>query len=450
MNAGLPLADPEALAAFVHLEERLRAARSLPELRFSIANETFGLFAYRQAFVWELTAGTPRLATVSGLAQLTAAAPFAQWLDALGRTLNAREGLDGEHVTADDLPAAVAADWAAWLPAHLLCFVIDAPDGHRLALVAFALDDPVPDPVQPWLARLPAVWGHAWWALSGRRAARIGQPLRRLMRWVLPLAVLAAMAIPVRLSVLAPAEIAPMQAFAVSAPMDGVIREFHVQPNQSVSAGERLLTLDDTTLRSRREVALRQLAVARADALAAAQKAFDNAASRSELAVLEGRVAERQAEVASIDQQLARIVVTAHKAGVVIFGDTLDWEGKPVVTGERIALLADPDDAGVLVWLPVADAITLEPGAPLRLFLQVAPTAALSATVVQSSYQATLSPEGVASYRLRARFESLSAEDARRVRIGLSGTAKLYGERAPLGYYLLRRPLAALREWTGW
>jgi len=55
-----------------------------------------------------------------------------------------------------------------------------------------------------------------------------------------------------------------------------------------------------------------------------------------------------------------------------------------------------------------------------------------------------------ASYRLRARFESLSADDALRVRIGLSGTAKLYGERAPRGHYLLRRPLAALREWTGW
>jgi multidrug efflux pump subunit AcrA (membrane-fusion protein) len=450
MNAGLPLAEPEALAAFVHLEERLRAARAVPELRFSIANETFGLFAYRQAFVWDLTDGTPSLATVSGLAQVVSASPFAQWLERLGRVLQAHEGLDGEHVTAEDLPDTVAADWAAWLPAYLLCFLIESPEGQRLGLVAFALDEPVPDPVQPWLARLPTAWGHAWWALTGRRTRRAGRPLVTLLRWALPLAVIAAMAIPVRLSVLAPAEIAPMQAFAVSAPMDGVIREFHVLPNQTVIAGQRLFTLDDTTLRSRREVALRQLAVARADALAAAQKAFDNAASRSELAVLEGRVAERQAEVASIDQQLGRIVVTAHKAGVVVFGDTLDWEGKPVVTGERIALLADPDDAGVLVWLPVADAITLEPGAPLRLFLQVAPTSPLHASVAQSSYQATLSPEGVASYRLRARFESLSPEAARRVRIGLSGTAKLYGERAPLGYYLLRRPLAALREWTGW
>ena len=36
------------------------------------------------------------------------------------------------------------------------------------------------------------------------------------------------------------------------------------------------------------------------------------------------------------------------------------------------------------------------------------------------------------------------------VRIGLRGTAKIYGDRVLLGYYLFRRPLATLRGWTGW
>jgi len=121
-----------------------------------------------------------------------------------------------------------------------------------------------------------------------------------------------------------------------------------------------------------------------------------------------------------------------------------------IAPGERIALIADPDDAGVLVWLPVADAITLHEGAPMRLFLRVAPTAPLPATLVQTSYQSALSPDGVAAYRLRARFDPLDPDVARRVRIGLAGTAKVYGEPAPLGLYLFRRPLAALREFTGW
>ena len=39
---------------------------------------------------------------------------------------------------------------------------------------------------------------------------------------------------------------------------------------------------------------------------------------------------------------------------------------------------------------------------------------------------------------------------ANKVRLGLHGTAKVYGEEVSLGYYLLRRPLSALRAWTGW
>ena len=41
-------------------------------------------------------------------------------------------------------------------------------------------------------------------------------------------------------------------------------------------------------------------------------------------------------------------------------------------------------------------------------------------------------------------------EQQQSLRIGLRGTAKIYGERVLLGYYLLRRPLATVREWTGW
>ena len=74
--------------------------------------------------------------------------------------------------------------------------------------------------------------------------------------------------------------------------------------------------------------------------------------------------------------------------------------------------------------------------------------APLAATVSESSYQASLSPEGVASYRLRAVFEPGQTQQEH-VRIGLRGTAKIYGERVLLGYYLFRRPLATVREWTG-
>lgn len=132
-----------------------------------------------------------------------------------------------------------------------------------------------------------------------------------------------------------------------------------------------------------------------------------------------------------------------------MFGDVNDWQGKPVVTGERVALLADPRDAGMLIWLPVSDAINLEEGAEVKLYLQVAPLSPLIGKLSQTSYQATQSPEGVSAYRLRARFDALGTDETALARIGLKGTAKIYGQRAPLGYYLFRRPLSSLREFTG-
>ena len=80
----------------------------------------------------------------------------------------------------------------------------------------------------------------------------------------------------------------------------------------------------------------------------------------------------------------------------------------------------------------------------------MAPLDPLVARLSQTSYQSVLSPDGVSSYRLRARFESSGAAAQPLARIGLKGTAKIYGDRAALGYYLFRRPLTSLREWTGW
>ena len=69
----------------------------------------------------------------------------------------------------------------------------------------------------------------------------------------------------------------------------------------------------------------------------------------------------------------------------------------------------------------------------------------LPVTLLQTSYQAVQSPDGVAAYRLRGQFD----EGADKARIGLRGTARVSGDWAVLGYYLFRRPIAALREWTG-
>jgi multidrug efflux pump subunit AcrA (membrane-fusion protein) len=259
------------------------------------------------------------------------------------------------------------------------------------------------------------------------------------------LAVALAMFIPVRLSALAPAEVIALNAMAIASPQDGVISAFHVQPNSAVKTGDRLFSLDDSALASRREVARRGVSIARADSLVAQQRAFDDLKSKGELASALGRVREKEAELSLVESSLGRVVVKAERDGIAVFGDPNDWLGRPVQTGERVMQLADPRDTGVLVWLPVSDALNLEAGAPIRLFLHTTPLNPLSAKLLQTSYQAVLSPEGVSAYRLRGTFD----DSGEKARIGLRGTARVSGDWATLGYYLFRRPIAAVREWTG-
>jgi pyruvate/2-oxoglutarate dehydrogenase complex dihydrolipoamide acyltransferase (E2) component len=252
------------------------------------------------------------------------------------------------------------------------------------------------------------------------------------------------MFLPVSLTVLAPATVIAESPIVVSAPVDGVIKSISVRPNQQVSEGQLLFTLDDTTLQSRKDVAEKSLEVARADYLRAAQKAFTDVTSKSELAMLEAQVEEKRADLEYNIALLERIKVHAEENGIVIFTDANDWIGKPLTTGEKVMTLANPENTEIEAWVPVADAITLERGAKVRMFLNTDPVNPLDAELYQTSYEAELTPEGVLAFRVKARFAGEN-----RPRVGLKGTAKIYGDKVSLFYYLMRRPLAAARQFLG-
>ena len=150
----------------------------------------------------------------------------------------------------------------------------------------------------------------------------------------------------------------------------------------------------------------------------------------------------RRAEMDFARDLMNRVTVKAEQAGLAFFTDANDWLGKPVAVGERILTLADPQVAEVDVNVPVNDAIVLQKGAEVSLYLNVDPLHPLRATVFHASYEPGLTPGGVLAYRVRADL----APDQPTPRIGLRGTAKILGDRVPLAFYLFRRPLAAMRQ----
>ncbi len=250
---------------------------------------------------------------------------------------------------------------------------------------------------------------------------------------------------PVRQTALAPAEIVAFEPAVVRAPIDGVVDRFEIAPNELVKKGQVLLHLDATKLDSRLKVAQKALEVLAAELRQAEQQALFDEASRVNLSILKSRVQQQSAEVDYVQSLIDRSEVRAPRAGMAVFDDVNNWLGRPVSLGERILMVAEPTATEIEVRLPVADALALQQGAQVRLFLNIAPNAPVDGALRYASYEATKTPEGLFAYRLLARV----AEHRPDLRIGLKGTAKVYGDQTVLIVYLLRKPIVALRQFFG-
>ncbi|MET1116705.1 MAG: HlyD family efflux transporter periplasmic adaptor subunit [Comamonas sp.] len=453
MNAQVAPNGVHPAVLLLELGHRARQAKSVNELEFMLVNDTRLLLAYRQAVWWNAAQG---VAALSGVMQPDRNAPYAQWAAQVCMHLAQAGTAQVRAVVPADLPPALAAQWVQWLPATALWVPVvlapaaNADQGAAAGLLLAGAEAP-----ERWtlLKEWCGVWSHAWQALQRRRGWTPWQWLRGLrqaqQRWWRKPAVWAAAGVlvlavwPVHLTVLAPGELVAARPAVVRAPLDGVVEHVHVQPNQIIAQGQPLFSLDEGQIASRLEVSQTALQTAEAEYRQFAQLALGDARSKAQLAAQAGRIGERRAEQAFQSGQRERAQVLAPQAGMVLFDAPSEWIGRPVQTGERVMRIAQPDAVEIEAWLPIGDAIPLEPGAPVQLYLAADPLASIQARVRYVAYDAVARPDGSYAYRVRA-----EVTQADKARIGLKGTAKLQGSRVSLAYWVLRKPWASVRQWV--
>ena len=333
------------LGALLQLEQRARAA-SRNELEFLIVNETAGIVAYQQAALWQNPATGTAPLVLSGVAAPDEGGPYYRWLDrvvaAIARGEHARES---HLVSAADLPEALAREWPEWFPAQALWCPLTWRDGVLVGSLLLGRTDPWNDGERQLLDALAGTYAQS--LLLHQRIRETGF-WRRLPTKRGPLGIAAALLLlvallPVRESVLAPAEIAPIDPAPVRAPFDGVVGALQVAPNQPVHAGQALVSLERTQLQ---------------------------------------------------------------------------------------------------IEVPEASVVSFEPGSEVVFFSNLSPDQPLYGRLVFASYASTATADGVMSYAFRA-----ALDPGVTPRLGLKGTAKIYGPRKALVLWLLRRPIAVVREW---
>jgi hypothetical protein len=435
-------ASPDPLAALLALERRARQAASVAELHFIAVNETHHLADYDQALLWLPDQGVVAL---SGLSAVAANAPFVQWFN---RWVTGQPSLLGSSQAVATAPLLVSEEdrrqWEEWLPPQGLS-IPSAGEGAPLLLLArdrgWRVDEV--ELLSEWLA----IWHSHYQRLLPRRWWRGGaRSMGGALRWLLLLSLLVALSqLQVTQTTLAPAEVVPLQPIDIRAPLDGVVSEIAVEPNQLVAPGALLLTFDQRQLRSRLSVARQELISAEANYRQKGRQAMNREQSRGELLLLQGTIRTRQADLDYLQQLLQQSEIRAPAMGRVMMDNPLDWEGRPVVTGERILLLARPGEIEIEAWVAPDDWLILPPDSAVTLFLDSYPLHPVAGRLRYLNHQPQLRPDNTLAYRLRA-----SIEQAGLARIGMQGTARIEGGEVALGYLVLRRPIAGLRRQFGW
>lgn len=435
----------QGMALLLQLQRMAWDSEDALALGFKIVNETRSLVAYRQATLW-IKRPLSRIAAVSGVAQLDAHAPYMVWLRQLAESLHVPDYEAGPgRVSAASVSEELAAEWSSWCAEYGLWLPFrDSVQKVGYGGLLLFRQTPWQDAEILLLSELVGTYAQAWMAFQPRQhfwQKRMISAQQRRWLWALPLLLL----LPVRQTVLAPAEVIATNPTLIRSALEGVVSEFHVQPNQAVSEGQLLVSLENTDIENRLDVARKALVVAETEYRSTAQLAVLDNKSKIDLNVLKGKIDQQAAEVAYMEEQLLRSQIRAPHAGIAIFTDAQDWLGKPVVVGERILQIANPQRVELQMHLPVADLINFDQDADAKLFLNSDPQHPLSGQLYYVSYQAEMTEDNVQSYRLKAH---LQAEE-QPPRIGLKGTAKIDGQRVTLFYYVFRRPLAVVRQWLG-
>jgi len=437
-----------ALLALLKIEAQAREAQTEAELVFLSANEMRKLTRARQVFVLREKSGLGfTVEAVNSLDSVDRNSPMIRWIERMIARLKKADGVNDQRdfslpaycSESDEETRTYPFREFVWLPFKL-------KDDTVFGGVLLAREQQWREADLVIANRLAATFSHAWAAITGTRRLRSKGRTRKLLATAALACIVIAMAIPVPISALAPAEVVSARPFVVTAPIDGVIDEVFVNPNTHVRKGQPILKFVDVSLRNKLAVAESEIIVARSQLRRYSQSAFDDPDAKRELRTALSQLDLKIAEADFARQLLTKSIVTAQSSGVLVFNDKKEWIGKPVVVGEKIMEIADPREVRLKVELSVDDAIVVGKSGKVKVFLDSDPLNPLAAKVVRAAHQARKTTGDVLAYEIIARFPDSLKQPPR---LGVRGTAQVYGENAPVFFYLFRRPLSALRQKLG-
>ena len=209
---------------------------------------------------------------------------------------------------------------------------------------------------------------------------------------------------------------------AIVAPFDGYVLSAAARPGDVVEAGALLAELDDTDLaleRVRWTTERRQRLVEYDQALADHERADIN--------VIRAKLDQVAAQIALLDEHLARAKLVAPFTGVVVSGDLSQSIGAPVQRGDLLFEVAPLDAYRVIIKVDEREIADIAPGQTGALLVSSMPDDTLP-FVIDRITPVSEAREGRNYFRVEARLAA--GVDTARLRPGMEGVSKIMvGER---------------------
>jgi RND family efflux transporter MFP subunit len=208
----------------------------------------------------------------------------------------------------------------------------------------------------------------------------------------------------------------------VASPFDGYISESSVRPGDIVKEGDLLGVLDDRDMRLER--------VKWATEKEQYEKQYNQALAehdRSQIRILRAKIGQADAQIALLDEQLARTRIAAPFDGLIISGDLSQSLGSPVERGQVLFEVTPLDAYRVIAEVDERDIGQISVGQQSSLMLSSMPGEVFP-FVVEKITPVSTAKEGRNYFRVEGRLE----EASERLRPGMEGVGKIAIDRRKL------------------
>lgn len=439
------------ISNLLQLEYNCRNAQNYEELRYIIVNQTRNLISYDKAVFLSFNYGKKlKIEAISDISTIDYSSSFVQTVQNISNKIynsknNGFHKIDCNHEIDEyerDRLIEARADNPLWIPIKISRQNVE----EEYFLILFK-SEPWEQKELDLCTHISSSFSYFLFATTKHKQKFNFFGSFNYFKFIFVILILS-MFIPIRLTVLAPLEVSAKNPFVVTSPLDAAINKIEVSSNEFVKKDTLIVKLNDIDYLNRYKIANKSLSIAKAQLYTAQQASFYDNRQKSQLENLKAQVALKQSELDFAKEQLDRTKIFAKKDGIAIIHNPNEWEGKPVVTGERILFLANKNEIELKIMLPVSDAIFLKENATVKAFLDNDPLNSWNAKIKHISYKPEVNEQNILSYRIIADFDDLDVEKL--PTIGLRGTAKIYSSEVTLFFYLFKKPITSLRQLIGW